>query len=80
MFIHAVQIAAITVYIMFGPPKMELLPVPMYFTRIQEWQQGYIDASLNVPSLGILQHNKTHSLRICYGICYDWDFIIDICD
>ena len=30
MFIHAAQIAAITVYIMFGPPKMELLPTPMH--------------------------------------------------
>ena len=28
-FIHVVQIAAITVYITFGPPKMELLPTPM---------------------------------------------------
>ena len=31
IFMHAVQIAAIAVYIMFGPPKMELLPMPMYF-------------------------------------------------
>ena len=27
IFIHAAQIAAIAVYIMFGPPKMELLPI-----------------------------------------------------
>ena len=30
IFIHAAQITAITVYITFGPPKMELLPTPMY--------------------------------------------------
>ena len=29
IFMHAAQIAAIAVYIMFGPPKMELLPTPM---------------------------------------------------
>ena len=26
---HAAQIAAIAVYITFGPPKMELLPMPV---------------------------------------------------
>ena len=29
IFMHAAQIAVITVYITFGPPKMELLPTPM---------------------------------------------------
>ena len=29
IFMHAAQIAAIAVYITFGPPKMELLPTPM---------------------------------------------------
>ena len=29
IFIHAVEIAVITVYITFDPPKMELLPTPM---------------------------------------------------
>ena len=29
IFIHAAQIAAIAVYITFGPQKMELLPMPM---------------------------------------------------
>ena len=29
LFILAVQIATIAVYIMFAPPKMELLPTPM---------------------------------------------------
>ena len=32
IFIHAAQIAAIAEYIMFGPPKMELLPTPMIQT------------------------------------------------
>ena len=29
IFMSAAQIAAIAVYITFGPPKMELLPTPM---------------------------------------------------
>ena len=36
IFIHAAQIAAITVYITFAPPKMELLPTPML--QVTNWK------------------------------------------